>query len=173
MAHDKTMTMLSYRSVFLGTALLVAISVILALGVNSVRNNSLPLVENWQKKVKDKSEERSNESGVRTIGLEQLRERLASGDAVIIDARDPEYYDMGHIPGAINLPVHNFDQSFPVVRGKLGFEKPIIVYCEGYNCEMSDQLAELLLGAGYFNILVYRGGIEEWTDSGLEVDKKG
>ena len=73
-------------------------------------------MEDWQKKLKEKSEERSIASGVGTIGLEQLRERLSSGDAVIVDARDPEYFDMGRIPGAINLPVHNFDQSFPAVK---------------------------------------------------------
>ena len=172
MVRDKSMNMFSFRSVLLGTAFLVAISVIVGLGVNNVRNGSIPLVENWQQKVKEKSEQRSIETGIRTITLEQLKERLASGEAVVVDARDPEYYDMGHIPGAINLPVHTFAESFPAVQDRLGFEKPIIVYCEGYNCEMSDQLAQQLTGEGYFNILVYRGGIEEWTGSGQEVEKK-
>jgi rhodanese-related sulfurtransferase len=171
MKREKTMTMFSFRSVLLGIFFLVAISVIVGLGVNSVRKDSIPLMENWQQKVKEKSAQRSIGNGIRTITLEQLKERLASGDAVIVDARDPEYYDMGHIPGAINLPIHTFSESFPAVRDRLGFEKPVIIYCEGYNCEMSDQLAEQLTGMGYFNILIYRGGIEEWTDSGQEVEK--
>ena len=35
---------------------------------------------------------------------EEANEKLANGDAVLIDVRDAEDYEAGHIPGAVNIP---------------------------------------------------------------------
>lgn len=48
-----------------------------------------------------------------------------TGDSLLVDVRTPAEYAEGHIPGAVNIPLH-------ALRGRLGelpAGKPLIVYC--------------------------------------------
>ena len=47
------------------------------------------------------------------INQEQLVDRMGMGQAPpLIDVRTPEEYRAGHIPGAINIPLQEFEQRF-------------------------------------------------------------
>jgi rhodanese-related sulfurtransferase len=57
---------------------------------------------------------------------EELRRLLAAGQAVVIDVRPLEDYRLGHIPGAINLPLSQIESGgYP----KLPRDKRLISYC--------------------------------------------
>ncbi len=168
---DKRMTYFTQRTrspktIFLQIFLVVAFSAIVALGVNSARRDGIPLVEDWNQK----AAARDVAPGLQAVSLDEVRERMEDGSAVIVDARDEDFYRLGHIPGSINLPVHDFDRVYAEVSPSLPLDQPIIVYCEGFGCEMSDQLAEKLLSIGYGRILVYTGGMEEWTAKGMPLE---
>jgi len=156
----------SPKTVILQAVLIIVFATLVAFGVNSARPDGIHLFENWSQK----AAERQVGPGLRTVTFDEIREKTGDGSAVIVDARDADFYLLGHIPGALNLPVHNFDQAYPETSQQLPFDEPIIVYCEGFNCEMSDQLAEKLLFAGHSQVLVYTGGIEEWEGKGMPVE---
>jgi len=91
---------------------------------------------------------------------------------VFIDARDDRHYAEGHIPGA-----YQFDRYYPekhlsaVLPACLNATK-IVVYCTGGDCEDSEFAALALRDAGapLERIVVYVGGMTEWTANGLPVE---
>ena len=93
-----------------------------------------------------------------------LNAALSSGDTIIIDARPAVFYELGHIPNAASLPLVNFEASFDRVNKKYNLKKfkQIIVYCSDRDCDDSDKLAKKLQAKGLDNIVVYKGGWQEW-----------
>jgi predicted methyltransferase len=62
------------------------------------------------------------------IPVEEFRKRMALGDVLVVDVRDPESYRNGHLPGAILLTPEEL--STPAGREKLARERRLIVtYC--------------------------------------------
>ncbi len=86
----------------------------------------------------------------------------------LIDSRPAaRKYDVGHIPGAINIP----DSQFDKLTGKLPADKNalLIFYCEGPECMLSHKSAFKAEKLGYTNIKVYPNGFPEWASKGLHV----
>jgi phage shock protein E len=59
----------------------------------------------------------------------QLVTRINSGQApTLIDVRTPEEFRAGHIPGAINIPLQEFEQSFDELSAYK--DREAVLYCE-------------------------------------------
>jgi rhodanese-related sulfurtransferase len=91
---------------------------------------------------------------------------------VFIDARDESYYREGHIPGAYEFDPYHPEQYFPTVLPVCRTAEQIVVYCNGGDCDDSQTAALLLKDVGIANrkLLVYGGGITEWTNNHLPVE---
>lgn len=87
-----------------------------------------------------------------------------------IDVRSAEYYEKGHIPGAINLPLKDgfSSEALSAVAKK---NKPVLFYCNGVKCQASSKAAQQALDWGWTSVFYYRGGFPEWQKAGLEVAK--
>jgi rhodanese-related sulfurtransferase len=79
---------------------------------------------------------------------------------VMIDARPKRVADKGMIPTAINISDSEFDKHVD----KLPADKatPLIFYCGGLECVLSDNSAEKARKLGYTNVLTYPPGYPEW-----------
>lgn len=79
---------------------------------------------------------------------------------VLIDARPKRVADKGMIPTAINISDTEFDKNLD----KLPSDKatPLIYYCGGLECVLSDKSAEKARKLGYSNVLTYPPGYPEW-----------
>jgi len=75
------------------------------------------------------------------IPFNEARDKFLTGSAVFIDARTPEHYQEGHIRGALNVPLADFDQMMERVLTELPEEALIVTYCDGEDCDLSAQLA--------------------------------
>ena len=87
-------------------------------------------------------------------------------DVMIIDSRPAaRKYDIGHIPGAVNIPDTQFDELAPKM---LPPDKSmlLIFYCEGPDCVLSHKGAFKAEKLGYTNIVVYTEGYPEWAKQG-------
>ncbi|WP_207957049.1 rhodanese-like domain-containing protein [Rubrobacter tropicus] len=114
-------------------------------------------------------EELVSEARAETEGtdVEAVREELRSGGGVtVVDVREPDEYEAGHIPGAKPLP-----------RGLLEYkaaeELPdkdarIVVHCAlgGRGSLAAKSLKEM----GYTNVANMEGGIKDWKEKGYEVE---
>lgn len=100
----------------------------------------------------------SSESSYQQISQEEAKEMMDTQDVIILDVREQDEYDSGHIPGAILLPVGTIDEetAAEVIPEK---DSTVLVYCRSGNRSKtaSSALAEL----GYTNIYEF-GGINTW-----------
>ena len=84
-------------------------------------------------------------------------------DIVILDTREREEYDEGHIPGAILLPYTEvYEKAEKVLSDK---DKTILVYCR--SGRRSKIAAQALADLGYTNVKEF-GGIIDWK---YEIEK--
>ena len=100
----------------------------------------------------------------RVVTLHEAEEAWRQRSAIFIDAREPDFFEEGHIPGAINVPLSQLAHPTGLPENK---SAALIVYCSGGDCEDSRILAKALVATGYPNSSVLAGGWDEWTAAGL------
>jgi rhodanese-related sulfurtransferase len=104
----------------------------------------------------------SPEAGPAKITLDQLRQHVDEKSAVIVDARKPEQYQTGHIPGAINLPATQPERPLPAQLQERAKFQPVIVYCQSETCPYAERVAERLQQEGVTPVQVFEGGWQKW-----------
>lgn len=93
------------------------------------------------------------------ISQEEAKEMMAKDDGhVVVDVRQQDEYDAGHIPGAILIPNESIGSDSP--EALPDYDQIILIYCRSGN--RSKQAAEKLTAMGYTNIYEF-GGINTWT----------
>jgi rhodanese-related sulfurtransferase len=81
---------------------------------------------------------------VETIGREDLLERLASGDVVLVDVRPEEEFAAGHIEGARSIPITELERRL----AELPPDREVVAYCRGPFCAYSHEAVRRLNDAG-------------------------
>jgi rhodanese-related sulfurtransferase len=104
------------------------------------------------------------------LPIDQAHALWSSGAALFLDARNPEDFDAGHIPKALNLPVEQFPEFFPKVGPMLAPDSQIVVYCDGTECELSHRLADQLRQMGYTNVHILFNGWTTWKTAGFPIE---
>ncbi|MCW5553353.1 MAG: rhodanese-like domain-containing protein [Verrucomicrobiae bacterium] len=91
---------------------------------------------------------------------------------VFIDARNEWHYQQGHIPGAHQFDHYRAADYLASVLPVCQTAEQVVVYCTGGDCEDSEFAAIFLHQAGIpvEKILVYAGGMAEWSAKGLPVE---
>lgn len=107
------------------------------------------------------------------ITLGQASQLWQSGTAFFLDAREPADYAAGHIGNAFNLPVQSFTQHFGVIAPMLTRESPLVLYCDGTECELSHRLRASLHQLGYTNTHLLFNGWTAWRQAGLPTTTGG
>jgi len=77
--------------------------------------------------------------------------------AQLIDVREPQEFENGHILGARNIPVTQIRQRLIELRK----DKPVYLYCQGSS--RSSRAAQFLHKKGYQEIYQLKGGFKRWT----------
>ena len=77
----------------------------------------------------------------------------------IVDIRDNNAYQQGHIPGAFHLTNDNVHQFI----NDSDFEKPLVVVC--YAGHSSRGAAEVLSNAGFETVYSLEGGMNFWQSA--------
>lgn len=92
------------------------------------------------------------------ITQEDAKEMMDTQEVIILDVREQDEYDSGHIPGAVLLPVGMIDET-TAAEVIPETDSTVLVYCRSGNRSKtaSSTLAEL----GYTNIYEF-GGINTW-----------
>jgi len=153
--------------------LTILVILLLALGLglvsNQFRAQPLPLVQDWPKTIEERTRKELLARGVGEIDFKAMAEAVRLKNALILDARPLDFFQLEHIPEAKSLPVDEYEKLVSkVLKGYPPFD-PIIIYCEGGTCQDSPVLARKIREAGWLNINVYTGGINEWREKGMPV----
>jgi rhodanese-related sulfurtransferase len=94
---------------------------------------------------------------------EQINTWRAKGEAVIVDVREPDEWQQGHIPGAILKPLSTFKVGdIPDPGGK-----HLVFHCRsGRRCGMA---AEIAVAGGYTGVIKrMQGGFLAWDAAGYD-----
>ena len=79
---------------------------------------------------------------------------------IVIDARDAGQFAKGHIPGAINMDW----RQVLAKRNTIPKDKPVLIYCN--TGSLSAQAGFALRVAGWDNLRILQGGMQEWQTKG-------
>jgi rhodanese-related sulfurtransferase len=107
------------------------------------------------------------------VPLEKAKALFDGKVAVFLDARGEEAFAEGHIPGAMNVPYDQLVDYYEVLTATVATDQLVVVYCWSLTCDFSDSLASELALMGYTNIVIFRGGWEEWQAAGYPTDPPG
>jgi rhodanese-related sulfurtransferase len=104
---------------------------------------------------------------IRTIERDELRRKL--------EAKDPHFklvmtlgaweFRTKHIPGSLHF------EDAAVMLSSLKKDDEIVVYCTNPPCLASVASYHRLEQEGYTNVRRYAGGIEDWENAGLPVER--
>jgi molybdopterin/thiamine biosynthesis adenylyltransferase/rhodanese-related sulfurtransferase len=95
-----------------------------------------------------------------------VRKQLGNG-VVLVDVREAEEFDAGHIPGAVHVPRSYLESR--IENAVSDRDAHVVLYCQSGNRSAwgANTLKELL---GYENVESMKGGITLWKDRGYEVE---
>lgn len=99
------------------------------------------------------------------VSREALLARLRDGQVTVLDVRPADEFAMGHLPGALNVPIETLEQRLR----EFDPNQEIVAYCRGAYCVLSFEAVAALRERG-FNVRRLEDGYPEWRAAGLPVE---
>jgi molybdopterin/thiamine biosynthesis adenylyltransferase/rhodanese-related sulfurtransferase len=96
----------------------------------------------------------------------QARELVEGGDALILDVREQDEWDEGHIPRAVHIPRGNLESRIETAAPDRA--QRVLVYCAAGN--RSAFAAKTLEELGYDDVASLAGGFTDWKRNGFPVE---
>ncbi len=106
-----------------------------------------------------------NASAFNDIGLEDLKDGLASGSILLVDVREADEYAAGHIAGALFNPLSRFDPSKLPTPAE---GQKVVIYCRSGRRSVTAMEQARLAGRRDANTH-FGGGILAWLNAGEPV----
>ena len=104
-------------------------------------------------------------SEISEIDATEARTRIDSGGPVIVDVREQDEWDEGHIPGAVHVPRGHLESR--IERLAPDPSRPVVIYCSAGN--RSAFAAKTLTELGYEEVASLAGGFTDWKRNGFPV----
>jgi ArsR family transcriptional regulator len=98
------------------------------------------------------------------VSRRELLRRLKDGAVTVLDVRPEDEFALGHVPGAINIPLKQLAQRL----GELPRRREIVAYCRGPYCVLSFEAVAGLRAKG-FKARRLADGLPEWRAAGMPV----
>jgi rhodanese-related sulfurtransferase len=89
----------------------------------------------------------------------------SKGDTVFLDVREPNEWNLGHVPNAVHVPRGQLEGK---VEALVGRDRNVVVYCAGGS--RSALAADTLRQMGYEHVASLKGGFRGWAESGGDVE---
>jgi len=102
------------------------------------------------------------------ISVEELLDRLRTDSVTLLDVRPREEFELGHLPGAINIPAEELEGRLD----ELPRNAEIVAYCRGPYCVLSTEAVAELRAHGW-QASRLGAGFPEWKAAGLRVEIPG
>lgn len=99
------------------------------------------------------------------ISANELLQRVQDNRVTVLDVRPIEEFAWGHLPGAVNIPMHELEQRLAELPNTL----EVVAYCRGPYCLLSFEAVAKLRDKGY-RARRLEDGYPEWKRAGLPVE---
>lgn len=107
----------------------------------------------------------SAKDGLEPIAADELLVRVREGEVTVLDVRPPEEFTAGHVPGALNIPLHELKDRL----AELPADLEVVAYCRGPYCLLSFEAVAKLRELGYRARRMAQG-FPEWKRAALPVE---
>lgn len=103
--------------------------------------------------------------GMRVVSVDEFAQFITQPDVQLLDVRTPEEFEAGHIDGAMLIDYRTDPDAFlQQAEAKLQKDKPVALYCR--SGKRSHSAAEMMLKAGFTQLVELEGGILAWQEAG-------
>jgi len=102
--------------------------------------------------------------GMEAVSRPELMDRLKAGLVTVLDVRPEDEFSLGHVPGAINVPLRELETRL----ADLDPDQEIVAYCRGPYCVLSYEAVAMLRARGFI-VRRLEDGLPEWRAAGLPV----
>ena len=102
---------------------------------------------------------------VEALSRQELSHRLRDGSVTLIDVRPPREFALGHIPGALNIPMRELGEQLDALPP----DREVIAYCRGPYCVLSYEAVAALRERGLAARRL-EDGLPEWRAAGLPIE---
>jgi molybdopterin/thiamine biosynthesis adenylyltransferase/rhodanese-related sulfurtransferase len=100
------------------------------------------------------------------VDATRARELIDAGDPVVVDVREQDEWDEGHIPGAVHIPRGHLESR--IERAAPDSSRPVVLYCSSGN--RSAFAAKTLEDMGFEDVVSLSGGFTDWKRNGFPVE---
>jgi rhodanese-related sulfurtransferase len=103
---------------------------------------------------------------IKEVTAQQVSEMRARGDDMtVLDVREPNEWNLGHLPAAIHIPRGQLETKVEAIIPR---QRTVVIYCAAGN--RSALAADTLQQMGYENVVSMAGGFSGWAHSGGDVE---
>lgn len=100
------------------------------------------------------------------LSVDETRDRVEAGEAILVDIQPPPVYRDGHIAGAMSLPAYELAER----HSELPHDQLVIFYCACANESQSVQAALTAMEVGVPHVAVLSGGWWAWLRAGFPAE---
>ena len=102
----------------------------------------------------------------RDLPPERVAEMLKSGEAQVIDVREPYEHEAGRIAGVVHIELERLASR----ASEIDKDRPVIFHCRlGIRSAMASQA----FAASGYDSYSMAGGLQAWADKGLPLEPDG
>jgi molybdopterin/thiamine biosynthesis adenylyltransferase/rhodanese-related sulfurtransferase len=102
---------------------------------------------------------------IEEIDATRARAEIEDGNPLVVDVREQDEWDEGHIPGAVHIPRGRLESR--IERAAPDLTRPVILYCSSGS--RSVFAAKTLGDLGYDHVVSLAGGFTDWKRNGFPV----
>lgn len=95
---------------------------------------------------------------MQTLSPIELQQKLARGDARVVDVRESPELELARLEGAVHLPLSELAQRWTELRPL----KNIVLIC--HHGVRSERAGRFLVAQGFAEVAHLAGGIDAWSD---------
>jgi molybdopterin/thiamine biosynthesis adenylyltransferase/rhodanese-related sulfurtransferase len=100
------------------------------------------------------------------VDAERARALLDTGEPVVVDVREQDEWDEGHMPGAVHVPRGHLESRIERVAPDTA--RQVLLYCSAGN--RSAFAAKTLEEMGYEDVVSLAGGFTDWKRNGFPIE---
>ncbi len=98
------------------------------------------------------------------ISRHEVQRLVHEENAQLVEVLPREEYEWAHLAGAVHLPLRELDAT---TAARLEHDRPVVVYCNNTECDMSPRAAWRLERLGFPRVYDYVAGKMDWLSYGL------
>ncbi len=103
---------------------------------------------------------------IKTMNVEELKQKMDDkANIVLVDCREQDEWDNGHIPGALFIPLSELEDRFTQLKPN----DEIIMQCR--SGVRSLKACQFLLEQDFENLTNLEGGILDWESKGFPIER--